>query len=245
MHGNGASGILPGKSGCRYAVACAPVNLALAKYWGKRDRQLNLPINSSLSATLSMQALRTETICIAHDNAGSDEFYLDGKRLDVPAGSRHAVVVAEMRRRRELLETTSEQQQQDIPLSRCRLEIHSQNTFPTAAGLASSASGFAALVKCIAALYQLPSSDTELSGIARLGSGSASRSLHGGFAVWDSGNADDGSDSLARPIMAPETWPSLRVVVLIASSNMKAVSSTTGMIRSVDTSALLSYRKDQ
>jgi diphosphomevalonate decarboxylase len=108
--------------------------------------------------------------------------------------------------------------------------------------LASSASGFAALVKSLATLYQLPSTPSELSLIARQGSGSACRSLFGGFVAWEMGSSPDGSDSLAVEVASREHWPEMHALICVVSDDKKGTSSTSGMQRTVETSALLQHR---
>lgn len=120
--------------------------------------------------------------------------------------------------------------------------IASENNFPTAAGLASSASGFAALAFTIAQLFQLPISPEHLSRIARQGSGSACRSLLGGFVAWDMGISSDGEDSRARLVAPQAHWPDLEAVVCVVSDVKKGTSSTGGMAATVATSALLQHR---
>lgn len=121
----------------------------------------------------------------------------------------------------------------------------SENNFPTAAGLASSAAGFAALVRAIANLYELPSSPTDLSRIARQGSGSACRSLFGGYVGWEQGSAADGSDSVAFQVAPASHWPNMRAVILVVSAAKKGVSSTTGMQTTVATSSLFAARANE
>jgi diphosphomevalonate decarboxylase len=120
----------------------------------------------------------------------------------------------------------------------------SENNFPTAAGLASSAAGFAALVRAIADLYQLPASPTELSRIARQGSGSACRSLFGGYVAWQMGTKEDGSDSLAVEVAPASHWPTMRALILVVSAEKKGVSSTSGMQITVATSELFQRRAE-
>lgn len=122
------------------------------------------------------------------------------------------------------------------------LHIVSENNFPTAAGLASSAAGFAALVRAIADLYQLPQSASELSRIARQGSGSACRSMFGGYVAWIMGSKEDGSDSLAVQIAEDVHWPDMRAAILVVSAAKKGVSSTAGMQATVTTSTLFERR---
>lgn len=122
------------------------------------------------------------------------------------------------------------------------MHIASYNNFPTAAGLASSASGLAALVASLAALYELPQSAEDLSRIARQGSGSACRSLFGGFVAWREGRAQDGSDSVAEQVAPREHWPSLQALICVVSDAKKGTSSTSGMQKTVETSPLLQER---
>jgi len=127
-------------------------------------------------------------------------------------------------------------------LSSFSVHIASYNNFPTAAGLASSASGFAALTASLAALYSLPCPPTTLSLIARQGSGSACRSLFGGFVAWNAGTLASGLDSHAVQV-APEThWPDIHALICVVSDTKKGTSSTSGMQRTVETSPLLQHR---
>jgi diphosphomevalonate decarboxylase len=129
-------------------------------------------------------------------------------------------------------------------ISSLPLRIVSENNFPTAAGLASSAAGFAALVRAIADLYELPANPTELSRIARQGSGSACRSLFGGYVAWQMGTKDDGSDSLAVEVAPASHWPTMRALILVVSAEKKGVSSTSGMQITVATSELFQRRAE-
>lgn len=132
-------------------------------------------------------------------------------------------------------------------LSEWGLRICSENNFPTAAGLASSASGFAALIAALAALFDLQPkvSSSELSRIARQGSGSACRSLFGGFVAWQSGKDESGSDSLAVEVQPRSHWPELQALICVVSDAKKGTPSTAGMQRTVQTSPLLQHRIQQ
>ena len=121
-----------------------------------------------------------------------------------------------------------------------KLHIASHNNFPTAAGLASSAAGYACLVYTLANLYGVE--QEELSAIARQGSGSACRSLNGGFVRWQMGISPDGSDSIAVPVAGSTHWPEMHVLILVVNDGRKKISSTKGMQQSVETSDLLKYR---
>lgn len=124
-----------------------------------------------------------------------------------------------------------------------KVRIVSRNTFPTAAGLASSAAGYACLVHTLADVYNVTETyKGELSTIARQGSGSACRSLYGGFVEWSMGTRVDGSDSLAVQIADEHHWPELSLLIAVVSDKKKDTGSTDGMVRSVATSPLLKHR---
>ncbi|KAJ3295834.1 diphosphomevalonate decarboxylase [Borealophlyctis nickersoniae] len=224
----------------------APVNIAVIKYWGKRDTSLLLPTNSSLSVTLSQDHLRSTTTVRADPSLTADRLWLNGKEEDISASKRLTNVISECRRVRKQYEDEARGKGEDVaPLSTYHLHIASENNFPTAAGLASSASGFAALTFGISKALASSLSHSELSRLARLGSGSACRSLFGGFVAWEMGEKADGTDSVAVQV-APEThWPEMEALILVASDERKATGSTEGMQRTVATSGLLRERLNQ
>lgn len=164
---------------------------------------------------------------------------LNGQEEDLSKQSRTLTCFALLRQHRANLESKDTALPQ---LSKLPLRVVTINNFPTAAGLASSAAGFAALIFAIAKLYQLPFSQTQLSEVARQGSGSACRSLFGGYVAWDVGAAPDGSDSVAREVAPLSHWPEMRALILVASAKKKAVSSTAGMQETVRTSQLFPER---
>lgn len=218
----------------------APVNIAVIKYWGKRDATLNLPTNSSISVTLSQDDLRawTTAACSSDFNKG-DRMWLNGEERETKDDRRLLACLSELRTLRANLEREDESA---VKMSVMGLHIASENNFPTAAGLASSAAGFAALVRAVADLYALPDSPTTLSRIARQGSGSACRSLFGGYVAWDMGTNSDGSDSQAVQIAPKAHWDSMRACILVASALKKDVSSTSGMQATTKTSTLFNER---
>ncbi|KAI9801399.1 MAG: hypothetical protein M1825_003378 [Sarcosagium campestre] len=221
------------------ASTTAPVNIAVIKYWGKRDPTLNLPTNSSLSVTLSQVDLRAHTTASCSASYSKpDTLLLNNapQSLDTP---RSSACLALLRAQRASLEATDPSLPQ---LSTYPLRLVSSNNFPTAAGLASSAAGFAALVRAITDLYELPTSATDLSRIARQGSGSACRSLMGGYVAWEMGQAADGSDSQAVQVAPAAHWPEMRALILVVSAAKKGVSSTAGMQATVKTSELFQAR---
>lgn len=179
----------------------------------------------------------TTASCSARFSEG-DSLLLNGESQDV-SGARTQACFRELRAARAKLE----QENSSLPpLSKYTLKVVSINNFPTAAGLASSAAGFAALVRSIANLYELPLTPTELSRIARQGSGSACRSLFGGYVGWYKGDANDGADSLAYEVKPASHWPEMRACILVVSAAKKGVSSTTGMQATVATSTLFQER---
>jgi diphosphomevalonate decarboxylase len=186
------------------ATAVAHPNIALVKYWGKRDDALVLPEAGSLSVALD-RLLTTTTVELG---VPEDSLRIDG---------RHASA-AEFRRARTVLDAGGIRQ---------RARIDSRNDFPTAAGLASSASAFAALAVAACAAAGQKRTIRELSALARLGSGSASRSVPGGWAVWE--------DEAAEQVAAPDHL-AVRFVVAVCGETRKAVSSRDGMRSSRETS---------
>lgn len=199
------------------AAALAHPNIALVKYWGKRDSALNLPAVGSISVTLD--SLWTKTRITFDPSLPADAFTLNGN-TDAAQAQRVTACLDLLRERAD---------------QRCPASIVSVNNFPTAAGLASSASGFAALVVAAAHALDLDLSTSELSAFARRGSGSAARSIIGGFAEMSRGTAADGSDAVACELLNKDQWP-LDIAVGITDRAAKAVGSTVGMERSAETS---------
>ena len=119
------------------------------------------------------------------------------------------------------------------------IHIETRNCFPTKAGLASSASGFACLALCLSRLYGVfmePKDADALSCLTRQASGSACRSLYGGLVYWRRGTCPDGSDSVSSQLLPADHWPDLRVCICVTTSESKKVGSTEGMNRCVATS---------
>jgi diphosphomevalonate decarboxylase len=196
------------------AVVYAPANIALVKYWGKRDEVLNLPVTGSLSISLGSLGSHVEL----SQAEGADRIQLNEKLL--PADTSF------VQRARAYFDLFR-------PSDDFFFDLKARNTVPTAAGFASSASGFAAVAKALDSLFGWDLSIRELSVLARLGSGSASRSLEDGFVEWQAGTAEDGMDSFASRLDAQ--WPDLRVGAVVLCSEEKPVGSREGMRRSVET----------
>ncbi|MBU1188995.1 MAG: diphosphomevalonate decarboxylase [Gammaproteobacteria bacterium] len=210
------------------ATAQAHANIALIKYWGKRrgnSDALNLPAVGSLSITLD--ALTTTTSVQFDDQLATDEACINNRRLQARELQRISNSLDLVRKRAR--------QQGLTQIADRHARVVSDNNFPTAAGLASSASAFAALVTAAAAAAGLQLTDRALSVLARMGSGSAARSIYGGYVLMPRGQHDDGSDAVAQPLHDATHWP-LRVLIAITDSGYKKVSSTLGMQQTMLTS---------
>jgi len=205
------------QAGSSRAIALAHANFALVKYWGKRDAALNLPDVGSISITLD--ALWTRTEVVLDPALRHDRFELNG-RHDAPGSERVAALLERIRA---------------LAGIQTPARVISTNNFPTGAGLASSASGFAALVTASDCAYGLELSRERLSALARIGSGSAARSMFGGFVEMHRGRRADGSDAVATPLAGADAWP-LEVVIAVSDRNRKSVGSTEGMQRTASTS---------
>ncbi len=199
------------------ATARARTNIALVKYWGKADLTLNTPAVGSISITLAQ--LWTDTDVRFDPQLEHDSLELDGLRNDAQT-ARVSVFLDLVRAAAGVAH---------------RAAVISRNNFPTGAGLASSASGFAALALAASRALGLKLPAQELSVLARRGSGSAARSIFGGFVEMHRGSALDGSDAFATPLAAASHWP-LTVVIAITARGPKAVGSTAGMEQSAATS---------
>ncbi len=195
------------------ATCEAHPNIALVKYWGVRDPERALPFNSSLSVTLDR--FRTRTTVRFDPSLKADRVVLNG--TEAGPGPRDGVV-----RFLDRVRSTAR--------VNAFADVDSDNNFPTATGLASSASGFAALAGAASAAAGLALSDRELSRLARFGSGSAARSVFGGFVEWRAGTRADGSDCYAVPLYPARHWPSLvDLVVLVEGAPVKAMRSSEAM----------------
>lgn len=193
--------------------AYAPVNIALIKYWGKRNAALNLPMTDSLSISLHHLGTQTQLALIE----GTDQIYLNGTLLK----AEHPFV----QRTSDFLNYFRPQADWGFRLETC-------NQVPTGAGLASSASGYAALVLALNDLFQWQLNQSQLSVLARMGSGSACRSLWYGFVHWHAGEREDGMDCYATPL--EQTLPQLRIGLITLSDKTKPVSSRSGMQQTVE-----------
>lgn len=201
-------------TGNQQATAVAYPNIALIKYWGKRDEQLILPMTGSLSLTLNVHA--TTTTVQVDQALTADVVEMNGAQMDAVAARKVSVFL-------DLVRT--------LAGTAVFAKVITRNDGPTAAGLASSASGFAALAAAAAQAYGLNLSLRDLSRLARRGSGSASRSVFAGLAVWHPG---DDQTSFAEPL---DSGPlDLAMVMAVVDAGQKSVSSRIAMRRTVETS---------
>lgn len=197
------------------AEAFCPSNIALIKYWGKRPGDLNLPLVSSLSRSLGEYGTHT-VITLAK----ADEAEMNGILLPSESSESRQIFAF-----LDLFRAWGE-----------KYRVVTRNTVPTAAGVASSASGFAALLSALAGLKGWTLQPREMSMLARLGSGSAARSLWQGLVLWHKGEREDGLDCYAEPCGAP--LPDFDMAVLLLKQGRKAVSSRDAMRDSLATSPL-------
>lgn len=218
-----------------------PINIALIKYWGKQDEENIIPLNNSISITLNMEDFYTETIAEIkykkEDENSSREpintLILNGKQETV--NKRVLKIINYFR-------SKSKYKYQD-------LLITSRNSFPTAAGCASSASSMSCLVKVLSKVFlnehkEIQLDNKELSRLARLGSGSACRSIFGGFVEWKKFD-ENYQDSIAEQIVDETYWDDLNILLMIVSDKRKDTSSTDGMKKSKETSEFLKCRVEK
>lgn len=199
-------------------LAYAPTNIALCKYWGKRDLELNLPMTSSLSIALPDKGALTN---ISLHNQTNDLIILNGNELSSDTS---------------FVTRTSEFLNLFRPEKNIFFKVETNLNIPVAAGLASSACGFASLVIALNDLFEWQLSQRNLSILARLGSGSAARSIWSGFVEWHAGVQPDGMDSYAEQLSFE--WPELRVGLLTISDQEKPMSSRAAMLQTVNSSLL-------
>lgn len=193
--------------------ARAHTNIALIKYWGKQNKDLIIPYNNSLSLTLDH--FYTDTTVTFDDTLTEDTFFLNTKQKKDKKVS-------------AFLDVVRNQAQKNI-----YAKVESVNHVPTSAGLASSASAYAALALAASQAIGLNLNRRDLSRLARRGSGSASRSIFGGLVEWEKGHND--GDSFAVPIEETIDWD-IQMIAIMINSHEKAIDSRSGMQHSVDTS---------
>ena len=192
------------------ATAKAPANLAFVKYWGKKDDELRLPTNNSISVNLSHATTITKVEFDA--NASVDQLVVGNSQIEAESEFT-ARVFKHVDRLREKTGINF------------KAKIHTKNSFPTGVGIASSASGFAALTVAVCGALGINLSEKELSELARQGSGSACRSIPNGFSEWIA--ADENGQSYAIQIAPPGHWD-ISIVTVVVTKQAKQISSTSG-----------------
>jgi diphosphomevalonate decarboxylase len=193
------------------AAALAHPNIAFIKYWGNRDESLRLPANGSIS--MNLEELETQTTVTFSDSLWEDSLFLNGKLITGTGGVRITRFLDIVR---------------NLAGTKLRAHVISNNNFPIGAGIASSASAFAALALAATHALGLDLDIVDLSRLARRGSGSACRSIPGGFVEWQVGVEE--IDSYAFPIAPQEHWGLIDCIVVV-SYDKKATGSTEGHAR--------------
>lgn len=192
------------------STAIAHPNIAFVKYWGKRDENLRIPLNNSISMNLGN--LETKTT-VEFGNFNEDSVYINDNLIE---GKEKERIIRAIDRFRNLKEE----------YKNLNVRVVSKNNFPTGAGIASSASGFAALITASASALNLNLSEKELSIYARLASGSACRSIPDGFTEWLMGTGNDDSYAIS---IAPKEHFKIYDLIILVKTDKKEVSSTEGM----------------
>ncbi len=183
-------------------TALAHPNIAVIKYWGNRDDALRLPANGSIS--FNLDGLLTRTTVSFQPSLPFDELIINGREVSGSGLERASLILDLVRKMGGI---------------KYQAEVISENNFPSGAGIASSASAFAALAMAASKAAGLNLSEPELSRLARRGSGSAARSIPGGFVEWQMGSGDD--DSFAYSIAPREHWALADCIAVISSSHKK------------------------
>lgn len=200
-------------------TAQAPANIAFIKYWGKADEALRLPLNSSISMNLSACVTTTTVEFSRSYNEDAVEF-LDQEALTILSRSLQDCRSESMRVQKHL------EKMRARAGSTLYAKVVTRNSFPKSAGIASSASGFAALTVAAASALGLSLSERELTTFARIGSGSACRSIPDGFVEWQKGK--NSQTSYAYSLHSEDYWD-LRDIVVVVQTAQKKIGSTAGM----------------
>ena len=192
------------------ATAKAPANIAFIKYWGRKDERLRLPANNSISMNLS--GVFTVTTVEFLTGLKKDEIEMIGEKFDQKSEER---IVGHLDRVRRLAKI------------KIRAKVVTKNNFPKGTGIASSASGFAALTLAATKAAGLQLNQKQLSILARQGSGSACRSIPDGFVEWQAGHSNE--TSFAASLFSPGWWD-IRDVIMVVEKAAKKVSSSQGHV---------------
>lgn len=189
-------------------TAVSPSNIAFIKYWGKKDSKLNIPYNDSIS--MNLDSCLTKTSTEFNPSLKADKVFIGGKEVLGEKKDRVTNILNIVRKKAGI---------------KTFAKVETENNFPSDAGIASSASGFSALALSASRAASLNLSEKELSVLARMGSGSACRSIPDGFTYWKKGKSGD--TSYAFQIAKPGFWD-LRDIIAVTSLTGKKTSSTEG-----------------
>lgn len=203
-------------------TAIANANIALVKYWGKRDERRILPQNSSIGLTTDCLSIKT-TVDFSPEHK-KDILILNDKEFKKGSEEYDEYFESFLNKLRI------------FGKSKLKAKVVSKSNFPRGAGLASSSAGFAAFAAAANKALGLGFKNKELSILARQGSGSASRSIYDGFVEWKKGERKDGLDSFAEQIVNENYWPDFRMIICLTSKKEKKIKSRTGMAQTVKTS---------
>ena len=217
--------------------AKGPINIALIKYWGKDDEELITPLNNSISLTLDTNAFYTETKVTIIPLKESKEI---NNVITLTINEKEYNITQRIKNVFNKFLTLNVPICQELSSKALNIKIESQNTFPIASGCASSASSMAALVLAITSALKLENilSKTELTKLARIGSGSACRSIFGGICEWVTGD----NDSSVGVQLYDENYWDLGIKLIIVNQKEKDISSSIGMKITKETSELFKYR---
>jgi len=209
-------------------VVRAPINIALIKYWGKRNEKLIIPCNDSIS--LSIDDLYAETKIRVSNQLNHDSVVINDETVDLEKKRRFQTVFKEFR-------SVAFGNENGPPF----VSVDSTTNFTTSSGLASSAAGFAAIAYGLGLIGKLD--EKAVVRLARIGSGSACRSVLKGFVHWIAGKSSDSDkDTTCETIPCYDKWKQLRTIIFEFKNSSKEVSSTDGMKRTLETSELFAHR---
>ncbi len=216
----------------RVVTAIASPNIAFVKFWGRRNEVLNLPHNPSVSMTLDAHMISTTTSIVFSGCFKKDLLYINGRSHEFEDSANEILANTHA-----VLDTL-----RGIAGTEARALVVSENSFPSDAGIASSASGAAAFVQAAAEALGLDLTQKEMTIMGRNICGSGGRSLVGGFVLWHMGVLADGSDSFSEQIASQSHWPEMVDVIAIVDRKAKKVSSPEGLRRTWRTSTLYEGR---
>lgn len=218
------------------ATATAPANIAFIKYWGKKDEELRLPMNSSISMNLS-DAYTITTVEFFKDVFTDEVVFLDDLQYKMQHVHENVLLPGRQKKERQRVVDFLDRLRAKVGV-KLKAKVFTKNNFPKSSGVASSASGFAALTLAAASALELNLTEKELTILARIGSGSACRSIPDGFVIWEEGKSSE--TSYSRSLYPADYWD-LRDILIIVKNPVKKIPTTVGM-EAVKTSPFFTSR---